>query len=106
MSDKQATHFNRVKTLTFLNVILYLSFPTAILNIRVKGRPMSYDKKPDAKRKFLKSKDTSQNAATTFNYTKIVDRLRTVSWSNYSDQTDVVTGFSLLIFHSPQQLCS
>ena len=33
---------------------------------------------------------TKHNATNMFNYTMIADQLRTVSWSNYSQQTGVV----------------
>ena len=34
--------------------------------------------------------DNTNNATKKFDYTAVVDRLTTVSWSNYSHQTDVV----------------
>ena len=44
---------------------------------------------PTLTEKSKKQRDNIQNATKNFDYTTIVDRLRTVSWSNSSLPTDV-----------------
>ena len=46
--------------------------------------------------------DNTNNATKKFDYTAIADRLRTVSWSNYSHPTGVVNRFTDPPSHSPQ----
>ena len=41
-----------------------------------------------------------------FDYTAIADRLRAVSWSNYSHQTSMVNRLTGPSSHSPQQPCN
>ena len=64
------------------------------LHLKEKGRDLtqSYDKSPYNcwKRQFQKAKWQHKNAAKNFDYKTIADRLRTVSWSNYSQPTGVV----------------
>ena len=50
----------------------------------------SYDKSPYTHRKIQKATWQLKNATKNFDYTKIADRLRTVSWGNDSHPTDVV----------------
>ena len=53
----------------------------------------SYDNNPYTNRKF-KNQWTNKNATKNFDYTTIADRLRTVSLSNNSHPTGVVTPFT------------
>ena len=50
--------------------------------------------------------DNTNNATKKFDKTAIADRLRTVSWSNYSHLTAVVNRFTDPPSHSPQQPCN
>ena len=50
----------------------------------------SYDKSPYTNRKIQKATWQHKNATKNFDYTKIADRLRTVSWSNNSHPTGVI----------------
>ena len=50
--------------------------------------------------------DNTNNATKKFDWTAIADRLRTVSWSNYSHPTGVVNRFTGPPSHSPQQPCN
>ena len=51
--------------------------------------------------------DNADNATKKFDKTAIADRLRTVSWSNYSHPTGVVYQvYRAQPSHSPQQLCN
>ena len=54
-----------------------------VLSEREKGRYLtqSYDQSPITNIKFIKHKVITQNASKKFHYTKIADRLRTVSWT-------------------------
>ena len=47
-------------------------------------------KDPTPKENSKKQRDNIQNTTKTFDYTKIVDRLRTVNWSSSSHPTGVV----------------
>ena len=60
--------------------------------IREKGRDLtqSYNKSPYSHRKIQKPTREPKNATKNFDYTTIVDRLRTVSWSTDSHTTGVV----------------
>ena len=49
--------------------------------------------------------DNINNAPKKLDYTAIADRLRTVSWSNYSHPTGVVNRLTSQPSHSPQQPC-
>ena len=57
-----------------------------------KGRDLtqSYDKSPYTHRKILKTTWQHKNANKKFDYTTILNRLRTVSWSNDCHPTGVV----------------
>ena len=59
-----------------------------------KGKDLtqSYDESPYTNKKLIKSKATTQKCHQKFDYTNIVDRLRTVSLSNYSYLICVVKG--------------
>ena len=61
------------------------------VRIREKGRDLtqSYDKSPYTNRNIIMAK-WQHNATKKFDYTAVADRLRTVSWSNYSHPTGVV----------------
>ena len=63
-----------------------------MFNVKEKGRdlPWSFDKSPYIHRKIQKAIDNIKNASKNFDYTTIVDRLRTVSLSNSSHPTGVV----------------
>ena len=50
----------------------------------------SYDKSPYTHRKIQKATLQHKNAIKNFDYTTIADRLRTVSWGNYSNATGLV----------------
>ena len=50
--------------------------------------------------------DNTNNATKKFDYTVVADRLRTVSWSNYSHPTGVVNRFTGPPSHLPQQPCN
>ena len=50
--------------------------------------------------------DNTNNATKKFDLTAIADRLRTVSWSNYSHSTGLVNRFTGPPSHSPQQPCN
>ena len=50
--------------------------------------------------------DNTINATKKFDYKAIADRLRTVSWSNYSHPTGVVNPFTVPPSNSPQQPCN
>ena len=60
--------------------------------LREKGKDMtqSYDKAPTPTEKSKKQRDNTKTPQKHFDYTTIVDRLRTVSWGIDSHQTDVV----------------
>ena len=49
--------------------------------------------------------DNTNNATKKFDYTAIADRLRMVSWSNYSHRSGVVNQFTGQPSHSPQWPC-
>ena len=57
-----------------------------------KGKDLtqSYDKSPYTSRNVKRAKQQHKNATKKFDYTAVADRLRTVSWSNYSHSTGVV----------------
>ena len=59
---------------------------------REKGRNLtqSYDKSTYTKRNVKRAKRQLNNATKKFDYIAVADRLRTVSWSNYSHPTGVV----------------
>ena len=49
--------------------------------------------------------DDTNNATKKFDYTVVVGRLRTVSWSNYGHPTGVVNRLTGPTFPLPQQPC-
>ena len=55
--------------------------------------------KPLRQYKIQKSKTKTQKPTKMFDYKAIADRLRTVSWSNFSHPTGVVNPFMSLTFH-------
>ena len=66
----------------------------------------SYDKSPYTNRNVKRENDNTSNATKKFDLTAIADRLRTVSWSNYSYPTGVVNLVYGPPSHSPQQPCN
>ena len=66
-------------------------FTAAILIHRQKGGDLtqSFDKSPYTKEMSKGQSDNTNNATKKFDSTTIADRLRTVSWSNYSHPTGV-----------------
>ena len=70
-----------------------------------KGRDLtqSYDKGPTPTEMSKGQSDNKNNATKKFDYIAVSDRLRTVSWSNYSHPTGVVRAQPS---HSPQQPCN
>ena len=67
--------------------------------LREKGRDLtqSYDKAPTPTEMSKRQSDNTNNATKKFDYTTVADRLRTVSWSNYSHPTSpFVLSYSLV----------
>ena len=67
-----------------------------VFNYEKRGRDLtqSYDKNPYNYRNVTRAKETTQKATKNFDYTAVRDRLRTVSWSNYSHPYGVVKRFT------------
>ena len=62
---------------------------------------------PYINRKVQKATWQDKNSTKTFDYTTIVDRLRTVSWSNISHPTGMVKPFTgSQPSHYPRKLCN
>ena len=55
-----------------------------------KDPTQSYDKSPHTHRKIQKATWQHKNATKNFNYTRIADRLRTITWGNNSLPAGVV----------------
>ena len=78
------------KRLTHYEIYTWISFFHNTMRQNGRDLTQSYDKRPFTHRKSKKHCDNIKNATKNFDYTTIVDRLRTVSWSNSSHPTGVV----------------
>ena len=84
---------HRTHIISYMYIVLNTRSKNYIYtHIRVKGRDLtqSYDKSPYTYRKLQKSRVPTQQRNLKFDYKTTADRLRKVSWSDYSHPTVVV----------------
>ena len=76
-------------------ILQHLSALVSASKLKEKGRDLtpSYDKSPYTNKNVKRATWQHKDVTKKFDYTAIVDRLRTVKWSNYSHPTGVVYRF-------------